>query len=84
LIAADRLDAPAVNHGRLPFTENKRYPAKPRRVDDVVNPKDGSVYQTDVVLILVGALKGAENGRAAAAKQYRVRRCPKDYLLRSL
>jgi hypothetical protein len=36
---------------RAAFTENKRYPTKPRGIGDVVNRKAVSVYQTDVVLI---------------------------------
>jgi hypothetical protein len=40
-----------INHARAPFTENKRYRKKPRRIDDVVNRNTVSVYQTDAVLI---------------------------------
>jgi hypothetical protein len=49
---------PTINHARAPFTENKRYGEKPRRIDDVVNRKAVSVYQTDAVLILVGGVQG--------------------------
>jgi len=46
-----RRRTPTINHAVRPFIENKRYRAKPRRVDDVVNPNADSVYQTDQVLI---------------------------------
>jgi hypothetical protein len=51
--ARGRGHTPTINHGRAPFTENKRYPTKPRAICDVVNRKAVSVYQTDAVLILV-------------------------------
>src|SRR6202034_2208290 len=54
--------SPTINHGRAAFTENKRCPAKPRGIGDVVNRKAVSVYQTDAVLILIGGVAGA--GRA--------------------
>jgi hypothetical protein len=38
---------PSINHATAPFIENKRYRAKPRGIDDVVNRKAVSVYQTD-------------------------------------
>src|SRR5258705_13442888 len=44
------------------FIENKRYPAKPRRVGDVVNPNADSVYQTDAVLILIGRVRRRPSG----------------------
>jgi hypothetical protein len=42
---------PPVNHAACAFTQNKRYPAKPRAPDDVVNPNPAFVYQTDAVFI---------------------------------
>src|ERR1700688_3275128 len=56
---AARRRTPTINHARPPFTENKRYPAKPRRFGDVVNRKAVSVYQTDAVLILLGGVQRA-------------------------
>ena len=47
---------PTINHARSAFTENKRYRAKPRAIDDVVNRNADSVYQTDAVLILVSGV----------------------------
>jgi lipoprotein-anchoring transpeptidase ErfK/SrfK len=44
---------PTINHAASAFTENKRYRAKPRPIDDVVNRNAVFVYQTDAVLILV-------------------------------
>jgi hypothetical protein len=44
---------PTINHACAAFTENKRYPAKPRGIGDVVNRKAVSVYQTDAVLTLI-------------------------------
>jgi hypothetical protein len=38
---------PTINHAPPAFTENKRYRAKRRAVDDVVNRNAVSVYQTD-------------------------------------
>jgi hypothetical protein len=38
---------PTINHARVAFIENKRYRAKRRRIDDVVNRNAVSVYQTD-------------------------------------
>jgi hypothetical protein len=51
-------DTPTINHAPAPFIENKRCPLKPRRVDDVVNRKAVSVYQTDADLVLVGGVQG--------------------------
>src|SRR6266436_3549271 len=79
-----------INHGRPSFIENKRYRSKPRPVGGMVNPKADSVYQTDAVLILVGGVQGRFRKRALGkesfnkTKQYRVRRCSKECLLRSL
>jgi hypothetical protein len=64
--------------------ENKRYLAKPREIDDVVNRKGASVYQTDAVLISSGAHKRRVATSAFTTKQYRVRRCSKVCLLRFL
>ena len=50
---------PAINHAGAAFIENKRYPAKPRGIGDVVNRKAVCVYQTDAVLILIGGVAGA-------------------------
>jgi hypothetical protein len=44
-VAAKR--TPTINHGHQAFIENKRYRTKRRRIDDVVNRKTVSVYQTD-------------------------------------
>jgi hypothetical protein len=49
---------PTINHARSPFTENKRYRAKPGGIGDVVNRNAVSVYQTDAVLILIGGVQG--------------------------
>jgi hypothetical protein len=46
-----------INHAGPAFIENKRYAVKPRGIDDVVNRKAASVYQTDAVLILIGGLQ---------------------------
>jgi len=73
---------PTINHATFAFTENKRYGMKPRGIGDVVNRNDVSVYQTDAVLILIGACKGADRA-LSMTKQYRVRRCSKECLLRS-
>jgi hypothetical protein len=73
---------PAINHGRPPFTENKRYRTKPRGIGDVVNRKAVSVYQTDAVLILIGVVQGRLKRALPTTKQYRVRRCSKECLLR--
>jgi hypothetical protein len=43
---------------RVPFIENKRYRPKPLRIDDVVNRKAVSVYQTDAVLVLAVGVQG--------------------------
>jgi hypothetical protein len=59
---------PTINHARAAFTENKRYPAKPRGIADVVNRKAVSVYQTDAVLVLVGGVQRRRSG-AATTKQ---------------
>jgi hypothetical protein len=74
---------PTINHAPLVFIENKRYRAKPRAIDDVVNRNADSVYQTDAVLILVGEVQRRRSG-APTTKQYRVRRCPTKCILRSL
>jgi hypothetical protein len=74
--------APTINHAPAPFTENKRCRMKPRGIGDVVNPKAIAVYQTDAVLILIGGLQGRRSG-LPMTKQYRVRRCSKECLLRS-
>jgi hypothetical protein len=42
---------PAINHVAAAFTQNKRYPAKPRAIAGVVNRNGRSVYQTDAVFI---------------------------------
>jgi hypothetical protein len=52
----------------LPFIENKRYRIKPRRIDDVVNRKAVSVYQTDAVLVLVGGVQRRLNQRSPVTK----------------
>jgi hypothetical protein len=74
-------------HRRLtmppPFTENKRYRMKPGGFGDVVNRKVDSVYQTDAVFNLIGGVQGRLNRALPTTKQYRVRRCPKEFLLRS-
>jgi hypothetical protein len=54
---------------------------KTRRVRNVVNRKPVSVYQTDAVLVF-SVLRALEQA-LATAKQYRVRRCSKECLLRS-
>src|SRR5450756_2320049 len=66
---AARRSTPTVNHAAAPFIENKRYPAKPRRVGDVVNRKAASVYQTDANLILAGGVQGRSK-RALPKKQF--------------
>jgi hypothetical protein len=82
--ARTRSHTPTINHARAPFIENKRYRTKPRRFDDVVNRKAVSVYQTDEVLILADGVQGRlkralpKNG-FNKTKQYRVRRCSKDF-----
>jgi hypothetical protein len=55
---ARRGRTPTINHARAPFTENKRCRMKARRIDDVVNRKADSVYQTEAVLILAGRVQG--------------------------
>jgi hypothetical protein len=52
VMRAEQRRTPTINHAHPPFTENKRYPMKPRGIGDVVNRKAVSVYQTDAVLIL--------------------------------
>jgi hypothetical protein len=69
------VQTPTINHARRPFTENKRYQIKPRRIGDVVNRKAVSVYQTDAVLILIGGVQGRLKRALPTTKQYRVRRC---------
>jgi hypothetical protein len=59
--ASDRC-TPTINHARAAFIENKRYPAKPRGIGDVVNRKAVSVYQTDAVLILIAGVAGRWSG----------------------
>jgi hypothetical protein len=59
---------PAINHEPLPFIENKRYRIKPRRIDDVVNRRAVSVYQTDAVLVLVGGVQRRLNQRSPVTK----------------
>jgi lipoprotein-anchoring transpeptidase ErfK/SrfK len=49
---------PTINHAHRPFIENKRYRTKPHGIDDVVNRKAASVYQTDAVLILIDGVQG--------------------------
>jgi hypothetical protein len=53
----------------LPFTENKRYRTKARRIGDVVNRNAVSVYQTDAVLILIGGVQGALEAALPTRKQ---------------
>jgi hypothetical protein len=65
------------------FIENKRYRIKPGGFDDVVNRKADSVYQTDAVFNLIGDVQGRLKRALPTTKQYRVRRCPKECLLRS-
>src|SRR5579871_1657087 len=68
---------PAINHAPFPFTENKRYPAKPSEFGDVVNRNRDSVYQTEAVLALsCFAHKGAapahprdENSKSTSMKR---------------
>src|ERR1700732_767988 len=55
---AARRDTPRINHAASAFIENKRYRTNPQPVDDVVNRNADSVYQTDAVLILSGAVQG--------------------------
>jgi hypothetical protein len=75
---------PTINHARAAFTENKRYPAKPRGIGDVVNRRAVSVYQTEAVLILIGGVPAPFRCFAdeAVTKQYRVRRCSEKSPLR--
>jgi hypothetical protein len=56
------LCTPAINHVRPPFTQNKRYRANPRAIDDVVNRNGASVYQTDAVLILIDRVQWRRSG----------------------
>jgi hypothetical protein len=72
-----------INHALLPFMENKRYRTKPAAFADVVNRNAVSVYQTDAVLNLTGGVQGRSKRALPTAKQYRVRRCRKECLLRS-
>jgi lipoprotein-anchoring transpeptidase ErfK/SrfK len=65
---AARRRTPTINHARPPFTENKRYPIKPRRFGDVVNRKAVFVYQTDAVLILLGGVQGRLKRALATTK----------------
>jgi hypothetical protein len=69
-----RRRTPTINHALPAFIENKRYPAKPPAIGDVVNRNAVSVYQTEAVLILTGEVQGADPS-ALTTKQYRVRRC---------
>jgi lipoprotein-anchoring transpeptidase ErfK/SrfK len=50
-------DIPPINHVVCVFIENKRYRKNPQPIDDVVNRNARSVYQTDEVLILIGAVQ---------------------------
>jgi lipoprotein-anchoring transpeptidase ErfK/SrfK len=59
-----RRHTPTINHAFPPFIENKRYRMKAGRIDDVVNRKAVSVYQTDAVLILADGVQG-RLGKAA-------------------
>jgi hypothetical protein len=52
-----RARIPTINHAPSAFIENKRYPAKPPGIGDVVNRNGDSVYQTDAVLILIGEVQ---------------------------
>jgi hypothetical protein len=61
---------PTINHASPAFIENKRYPTKPHAFDDVVNRNAVSVYQTDQVLILAGAVQGRRSRRTHDEKQY--------------
>jgi hypothetical protein len=65
---ADRRRTPTINHGALPFMENKRYGAKPRQIDDVVNRNVDSVYQTDAVSLLAVQVQRRRSG-ASTTKQ---------------
>jgi hypothetical protein len=67
--ACARCHTPTINHARLPFTENKRYRTKARRIGDVVNRNTVSVYQTDAVLILIGGCKGRLKRALPTTKQ---------------
>jgi hypothetical protein len=42
---------PAINHVAAAFMQNKRCPAKPRGIVEMVNRNGRSVYQTDAVFI---------------------------------
>src|SRR6202047_731073 len=53
-----RRGTPRINHAALAFIENKRYRTNPQPIDGVVNRNADSVYQTDAVLILSGAVQG--------------------------
>jgi len=63
-----RAYTPTINHAPAKFTENKRYAAKPRPVDDVVNQNRDSVYQTEVVLILAGGVPKRFSTNASGAR----------------
>src|ERR1700730_6962887 len=66
---AARRDTPRINHAASAFIENKRYRTNPQPVDDVVNRNADSVYQTDAVLILSGAVQGHRPARSTRTVQ---------------
>jgi hypothetical protein len=72
-MADHRRRSPTINHGAPPFIENKRYRAKPRQIDDVVNRNVDSVYQTDAVSLLAVHVQRRRSG-ASTTKTVRVRR----------
>jgi hypothetical protein len=53
------LRTPTINHAHGAFTENKRWRAKPRQPDDVVNQNGDFVYQTDAVFALSDRVQSA-------------------------
>jgi lipoprotein-anchoring transpeptidase ErfK/SrfK len=53
---------PTINHALSEFTENKRCQTKPRAIDDVVNRKAVSVYQTDAVSASTGGVQRRRSG----------------------
>jgi len=53
-----------VNHVGRAFTQNKRYRANPRAIDDVVNRNGDSVYQTDAVLLSIDRVQRRRSGAA--------------------
>jgi hypothetical protein len=76
---------PTINHEPAAFIQNKRYPINQRATDDVVNRNGASVYQTDQVLICSDRVHGVVQAlpRTNSDEEYRVRRCPEKYPLRS-